>query len=155
MFFGREMLGKIEEPIHRVLVVEDEPLIAFDNENFLGHAGYDVVGTVDGYEAAIALIESEKIDLVIADVRLSGEKDGVAVAAFASARGIPVLFVTGACPIDAQSLAVGCLAKPYSQRTLLASIKVVNAVTRGQRVPRLPVGLSLFGTDRDEEDPQS
>ncbi|MDX3910907.1 MAG: response regulator [Sphingobium sp.] len=153
MFFGREISGNTEEPIQRVLVVEDEALVAFDNENFLVHAGYVVVGTVDSYDAAIGLIESEQIDLVIADVTLSGDKDGIAVAEFASARGVPVLFVTGACPINARSLAVGCLSKPYSQRDLLASIKVVNAVTRSKRVPRLPSGLSLFQTGPDQGEP--
>ena len=67
------------------------------------------------------------------------------MARYAAAQGLPVLFVTGRCPIDAQSLAIGCLAKPYAPRELVAAIQVVDAVLRGARRPKLPPGLSLFG----------
>lgn len=150
MFFGKDASGRSGPAIHRILVVEDEALVAFDNENFLVHAGYVVVGTVDSHDAAVALIESQKIDLVIADVQLSSEKNGIDVAGFAKARDIPVLFVTGACPMDARHLAVGCLSKPYSQRDLLSAIKAIDALIRGKRLPRLPVGLSLFGDANGE-----
>lgn len=144
MFFGKGVSGSARQAIHRILVVEDEPLVAFDNENFLVHAGYTVVGTVDSYDAAFAHMESDAIDLVIADVNLSGDRNGVEVAAVAGERDIPVLFVTGACPGGARHLAYGCLAKPYSQKDLLAAIKVVDALIRGKRPPRSPGGLSLF-----------
>ncbi|AUW58666.1 response regulator [Sphingobium sp. SCG-1] len=144
MFFGKEPSARKGPVIRRILVVEDEPLVAFDNEHFLAQAGYAVVGTVDSYEAAVALIEAEEIDLVIADVKLSSERDGVEVAAFGSQRAIPVLFVTGACPIEAQDIAYGCLAKPYSQKDLLSAIKVIDAVIRKVRLPRAPAGMSLF-----------
>ena len=41
------LFGKRKQVVKRILVVEDEPLTAFDNENFLGDAGYEVVATVE------------------------------------------------------------------------------------------------------------
>ncbi|PZU59319.1 MAG: response regulator [Sphingobium sp.] len=146
MIFGRD-----RRVIHRILVVEDEPLVAFDNEHFLNHAGYSVAGTVANRASAAAALAREVVDLVIADVNLSGDRDGIAVARDAHARGIAVLFVTGACPPDARDLAYGCLAKPYSQRDLLTSIEIVDAILRGIKLPRAPRGFSLFRANLDDD----
>ena len=48
------LFGKRERRISRIMIVEDEPLVAFDNENMLQEAGYVVVATVDGFAAARA-----------------------------------------------------------------------------------------------------
>jgi hypothetical protein len=57
---------------------------------------------------------------------------------------VAVLFVTGACPIDAQEVALGYLAKPYAPRDLLSAVAVVDALLRGKELPRFPEGLHLF-----------
>lgn len=148
MLFGRELITRVvggrERVIHTILIVEDEPLVAFDNEHLLVHSGYDVAATVDSYDHAVAAIDAGGIDLVIADITLRGERSGVDVARYAHAAAIPVLFVTGACPTDAQALAIGCLAKPYSQRDLLLAIEVADALMRSAEPPRLPAGMSVF-----------
>ena len=139
------LFGKRERLIRRILVVEDEPLVAFDNEHLLGEAGYEVVATVDSLEAARAVIDGgEEIDLVLTDIRLSGEGDGTDVARAAGERGIPVLFVTGFCPVEAQSLAVGCLAKPYSDKVLKAALDALDDALQGREVKKLPPQLSLY-----------
>ncbi|WP_136161624.1 response regulator [Sphingomonas flavalba] len=130
--------------IERVLIVEDEPLVAFDSEHFLIEQGYQVVATVDSVAQALAVIAAEQIDLVLADVSLSDDGDGVAVAQAAHARGIATLFVTGACPPDARQFAIGCLAKPYGHRQLRQVIDTVQAVMRGETPEQLPAGLSLY-----------
>lgn len=148
MFFGLvkgETAGKARrKAIRTILVVEDEPLVAFDNEHALEQAGYAIAATVDDHDHAVAVIDGGGVDLVIADVSLRGDRSGIDVARHARSKGLPVLFVTGHCPIDARELAVGCLAKPYAPRDLIAAIGVVDAVIRGARRPRLPTGLSLF-----------
>lgn len=142
------IFGKRERAISKILVVEDEPLVAFDNEHLLQDAGYEVVGTVDTLEDARRLIEdSEGIDLVLSDVTLSGEGNGVEVAQAAHARGIPVLFVTGACPVDARHLAVGCLAKPYSDKVMKAALEAIDAVLRGEPAKKVPDQLTIFERD--------
>jgi two-component system, response regulator PdtaR len=130
--------------VKRLLIVEDEPLVAFDNEHALTESGFEIVATVDRVAAAIAALESEQIDLVLADVKLSEGDDGIDVARAAHAQGIPVLFVSGHCPPAARQLAVGCLAKPYRQRDLLDAIDAVEAHLKGRKKRKTPEGLTLY-----------
>lgn len=139
MLFGRKY-----HHLARLLVVEDEPLLAFDTEHLLSEDGYTIVATVDRVADALAVIEGgAAIDLVLADVNLA-DGNGTSVAIAARERGIPVVFITGSCPADAETLAVGCLGKPYSQRTLLAAIGAVEAVLSGTTPRRIPDGFRLF-----------
>lgn len=138
------LFGKRSPRLKRILVVEDEPLVAFDNEHLLSDAGYTVVATVDRVADAIAVIEADGLDLVLSDVRLSGAGDGIDVARAAQMKGIPLLFVTGTRPEDAESLAIGWLAKPYSPRDLIGAIEAVDAALEGRKVKRLPAALVLF-----------
>lgn len=128
----------------RLLIVEDEPLVAFDNEHFLRDEGYEVIATVDNVADALRVIAEDAPQIVLTDIHLSDGGTGLDVARAANARGIPVLFVTGSCPADAQALAFGCLAKPYSQRDLRDAVEVVSAKVAGQAVPRTPPGMSIF-----------
>ncbi len=143
------LFSKKERAIQRILVVEDEPLVAFDNEYLLKDAGYEVVATVDTLEDALrVLAEEEEIDLVLADIGLSGEGSGIGVAEAAHARGIPVLFVTGNCPGQAtKHLAVGCLSKPYSDKVLKNALEAVDAMLRGQSSKKVPDQLTFFTAD--------
>ncbi len=138
------LFGKKQRRITRLLVVEDEPLIAFDTEHLLTEEGYEVVATVDRVADAIALVgDGRAIDLVLVDVTLT-DGSGIDVAREAHARAIPVLFVTGECPGEAEALAAGCLAKPYTQRALLAAIAAIETTLDGKRPRRLPGGFRLF-----------
>ena len=143
MLFGRK-----KRRITRLLIVEDEPLVAFDTEHFLREAEFEIVATVDRVADAMAVIRAaaggdDGIDLMLVDVNLA-DGSGLDVATAAHALGIPVLFVTGECPAGASAVAVGCLSKPYTQRNLLASIKAVEAVIEGKTPKRLPGGFRLF-----------
>ena len=93
------LFGKRKRIVNRILIVEDEPLTAFDNENLIGDEGYEVVATLDRFRDAIKILDQERVDLILCDVRLTGERSGVDLAREAQTRGIPVLFVTGAPPI--------------------------------------------------------
>ncbi len=66
------------------------------------------------------------------------------MARVASRHEVPVLFATGNCPEAARSLAVGCLAKPYSARMLKAALDALNDHRAGRKVKKLPAGLSLY-----------
>ena len=138
------LFGKRERRINRIMVVEDEPLVAFDNENMLQDAGYIVVATVDSYADAARVIESEPLDLILTDISLAGEGSGVDVARAAAARGIAVLFVTGNCTKEAQALALGCLAKPYTERVLLDTLGALDHCLQGRAPKRLPEELTLY-----------
>lgn len=138
------LFGKRERAIRRIMVVEDEALVAFDNEHMLGEAGYEVVATVDNLADAQKAIEEQQIDLILSDISLRGNGDGTDVARAAQAKGVPVLFVSGSCPVEARSLAVGCLAKPYSDKMLRAALDALDAKMQGKPLKKLPPGLSLY-----------
>jgi CheY-like chemotaxis protein len=136
--------GKRKRIVKRFLNVEDEPLTAFDNEMMLGDLGYDIVATLDNFDKAIELIDREDVDLVLSDVRLSGEQSGLDLALAAKNRGIPVLFSTGhKIPEDAKPLAIGCLCKPYTERQLKNALEAVDAILAGDSV-KPARGLELY-----------
>ena len=138
------LFAKRARKINRILVVEDEPLVAFDNEHFLRDAGYEVVATVDTVPEAVAYIVKHKPDLVLSDVSLSDSGNGLDIAQAARKKGVPVVFVTGSRLDGEAKLAMGVLAKPYSQRDLLATIEAVEAKLGGGKPKRTPKGLTLF-----------
>lgn len=138
------LFGKRERRIRRILVVEDEPLVAFDNEHLLKDAGYEVVATVDTVAAAREVIEAEALDLILTDIRLAGEGDGTDVARIAAERDVPVLFVTGFCPREARSLAIGCLAKPYTERVLKNALDALDSLLAGEEAKKVPEELTVY-----------
>jgi DNA-binding response OmpR family regulator len=66
------------------------------------------------------------------------------VARAAAAAEVPVLFVTANCPLEARSLGIGCLAKPYTDKVLKSALEAVDRKVRGMKAKRLPAGLSLY-----------
>ncbi|WP_348638124.1 response regulator [Blastomonas fulva] len=140
------LFSRFTRSIKTILIVEDEPLVAFDNELRVVDAGYRVVATVDTQDEAIAVLEREEIDLVLADVNLSRGGSGIEVARVASERDIPVLFATGTCPGGAQQYAIGCLNKPYSAAELVGAIDAVDRLIRGKKPRTMPRHLSLFAS---------
>ena len=138
------LFGKRERAIRRILIVEDEPLIAFDNEYLLTDFGYEVIGTVDSLAEAVRVLAEEQVDLVLSDIALRGDGDGMDVARAAAAKNVPVLFVTGNCPVEAHSLGIGCLAKPYTDKILKSALAALDMKIQGVEVNRIPVGLSFY-----------
>ena len=139
------LFGKRKRVVKRILVVEDEPLTAFDNETMLIDAGYEVVATLDGFDEALEVIEREEIHLILSDIRLRSHQTGIDLAAAAKKRGIPTLFATGHEIPSAGEVAIGCLKKPYTERQLKAALETVDRHLAGEQV-EAPKGLELFTT---------
>lgn len=137
------LFGKRKQVVKRILIVEDEPLTAFDNENILGDAGYEIVATVDDLDEALAVLEREEIHLILSDVRLGKEQTGIHLAQAAKERGVPTLFATGHPYDGASEIAVGLLLKPYTERQLCKAIETVDRHIQGEKV-KPPKGLELF-----------
>jgi CheY-like chemotaxis protein len=78
----------------RVLVVEDEFLVAMLLEDMLGELGHRVIGPVADAAEALAMAQREEMEVAILDVNLAGT-DTYSIAAALSARGIPFIFATG------------------------------------------------------------
>jgi DNA-binding response OmpR family regulator len=139
------MFGHGKRVITRLLVCEDEPLIAFENEHVLIEQGFQVVATVDRVADAVAVLASgADVHLVLVDITLA-DGSGIEVARAAHARGVAVIFVTGECPEGGRAFARGCLAKPYRPTDLIAAIAAIDGQIQGRPRPRrLPRGFSLF-----------
>ena len=137
------LFGRRKQLVKRILIVEDEPLTAFENENVLGDAGYEIVATVDDLDEALEVLGREQVDLILSDIRLHSEKTGIHLAEAARAKGVPTLFATGSTYPGASDMAVGCLRKPYTERQLCKAIECVDRHLQGEKV-KPPKGLELF-----------
>jgi CheY-like chemotaxis protein len=137
------LFGKPKRIVKRILIVEDEPLTAFDNETMLEELGYTVVATHDRVKDALATLEREQVDLILSDVKLAGDRSGIDLARIAREKNVPVLFATGLVPDEAVELAVGCLMKPYNLRTLKGALAAVDQHLQGGKA-KAPKGLILY-----------
>jgi DNA-binding response OmpR family regulator len=98
----------------RVLVVEDEPLIAMMLGDTLSDIGYSVVGPVENLKSAIHLAATERIDTAVVDINIDGQIADT-VADKLMERGIPFLFVTGyPRKLGLRYSAIPLLRKPFS-----------------------------------------
>jgi response regulator of citrate/malate metabolism len=80
----------------RVLLVEDEEIIAHLHRLFIEMGGHEWVGTVDNAEDALRLAEELMPDVIVMDVRINSDKDGVeTVAAIQNKWPISVVYVSG------------------------------------------------------------
>ena len=113
-----------------VLIVEDDFIVAKVIEKNLLDLGYAVAGLVATGEEAIAKAGSEKPDLVLMDIHLQGNMDGIAASETIHAKfGIPVVFLTALSDRQTFDRALvtapyGYIIKPFSQNTLSATIRV-------------------------------
>jgi DNA-binding response OmpR family regulator len=137
------LFGKRKQVVKRILIVEDEPLTAFDNENTLCDAGYEIVATVDDLDEALNVLEREEVHLILSDVRLRGDRTGIELAQAAKVKGVPTLFATGHEFEGAHEIAVGCVRKPYSDRQLCKAIECIDRHLQGKSV-KVPKGVQLF-----------
>lgn len=129
----------------RVLIVEDEALVAMEIEAILDHAGHQPIAQADDVASAVAAAEAQKPDLALVDMQLAQGASGLEVAAELKERGVPVLFATGNCPREVgRGLGLGCLHKPLTEWSLTASLSVAEALLRGRQAPPAPSALHLY-----------
>lgn len=114
----------------RVLVVEDEMLLALDLEEGLRDAGCEVVGPAGSLRSALRLAENSDIDAAILDVNLAGERV-FPVALVLSERGIPFVFATAYASSDElypqEVRDVPRLSKPYTVGQAVATLDSIIA----------------------------
>lgn len=107
----------------KILVVEDEALVAMLVEDALLDAGFGVMGPAATVEEAMALLDSERPDAVVLDLNLAGETS-TPVADLLAARGIPYVIATGygASGLPAGHQDAMVLAKPYDPAELTSML---------------------------------
>lgn len=106
--------------VKRILVVEDEPLVAWDIESILADNGFAVIGPVATIDAALGAIAEADIDGAFVDMNLGGQPVDSVADALRSAR-VPFSFVTGYSAIRAPAgySAVPIIRKPFDAEALL------------------------------------
>lgn len=115
---------------NRILVVEDESIVALDIQNRLKQLGYIVPGFVGSAEEAIAKAAELRPDLVLMDIKLRGEMDGIEAAQRIKDQfGIPSIYLTAFADDNTLRRAretepLGYLVKPFDERELMATIRM-------------------------------
>lgn len=118
------------EQLGRILVVEDERIVALDLVTTLGDLGYAVIGSVATGEAAIAAAQQTAADVVLMDIRLAGSIDGIQAAQqIRSHCDIPIIFLTAHADADTLRRAkdaepFGYLIKPFKSAELRCAIEI-------------------------------
>jgi DNA-binding NtrC family response regulator len=114
----------------RILVVEDEAVVALDVQGRLRRLGYQVVGTAASYASAISRAAELRPDLVLMDISLRDGPDGIAAAERLRAElAVPVVFLTAFADADTLERAKrvsphGYIVKPFDGRDLRATIEI-------------------------------
>lgn len=135
----------------RILLVEDEVLVAMALEEALEAAGHEVMGPAATLAEAVALCEEVLPELALLDINLRDGSSGVELAGILRERwGILSVFVSGQIleARRARGIALGAIGKPYETGTVLRTIELIRAIRRGEPPAGIPVGLELFGPAR-------
>src|SRR5512143_2901687 len=115
---------------HKILIAEDETIIAMDIQMRLENAGYQVVASVTTGEEAVSKALELRPHLVLMDIGLKGSLDGIAAAGKIHEQfDIPVVYLTSysnKTTLERAKLSgpYGYLIKPFEEMTLLSTIEV-------------------------------
>jgi PAS domain S-box-containing protein len=114
----------------KIMIVEDELIVAKNIENHLRKIGYEVIAIVDSGEEAIARAAETKMDLVLMDIKLTGEIDGVEAARQINNRfQTPVVYLTAYADDETLQRAkvtapFGYIIKPFESKKLHTTIEI-------------------------------
>ena len=114
----------------RILIAEDEALIAEEIQDRLGRLGFEIVGMADSSEGALKLAETAAPDLVLMDIRLKGAQDGIETAGFIRQHlRIPVVYLTAHSDKSTigrakETAPFGYVLKPFQEKELLIAIEM-------------------------------
>lgn len=114
----------------RILIVEDEVLIAEDIRESLNNSDYEVVGVVYDYEAALQQLDQSEPDFVLLDINLGNNTDGFKIAEVINERyHIPFVYLTSYASKTIVDQAkhtrpMGYIVKPFDEGDLFTSIEI-------------------------------
>ena len=141
-------MSTAEQPPARILIVEDEAVTAMDLAAELRGLGYEVCGTADTVDEAVAAVEREKPRLVLMDIRLGDNGDGVDAARRISSRhDTAVVFLTAHSDEETLARALGVspygyIVKPFRARELKVAVALALSKHAAERAATAPSAVS-------------
>jgi two-component system, response regulator PdtaR len=126
----------------KILVVEDQNIVALNIKNKLKNLGYTVPGTAATGEEAIRKAELMNADIVLMDIKLKGDMDGIEAAREIKNRlGIPVLYLTASTDDEIFDKAkttepAGYISKPFKEEDLRSNIEMALHKHRAEKKER-------------------
>jgi len=113
----------------KLLIVEDEPVVALDLQQEVEQFGYEVVGLAESADEALMVVEETRPDLALMDVRIAGKMNGIQTARLRDAYQIPAVFLTShsddlTIARAAREMPYGYLTKPFQSQELKATVQV-------------------------------
>ena len=129
----------------KILIVEDEMLVAMELESILLDHGFDSVGIAPDLTTAERYFD-ETIDLALVDLNLRDGLTGPQIGAMLGAKGVTVLFLTANPRILGEGIdgTIGVLTKPTDSETVRSAVNYALGVRTGQPIAP-PRTLKLFG----------
>lgn len=141
---------------YKILIVEDEILVATDIEESLESLGYTVHGIADTGLKAIKSVENELPDLVLMDINLKGEMTGIEAAkTIIQKHDVPIIYLTANADIDTVNkakvaLPYGYIIKPFTDKDLQTNIEI--AIFKFSNDVKLKMESEQFNTFFDLKD---
>lgn len=132
----------------RILIIEDEALVAMELRFVLEDLGHEVVATVADANTARSIAARNDIDLALVDIHLSDGPTGIDLGReLGQERGVTVLFMTANPGMVREGVAgtIGVLSKPTDERAVQTAVDYALARRTGRPVEYAPPELQLFG----------
>ena len=132
----------------RILIIEDEALVAMELRFVLEDLGHEVVSTVADAAAARRVVRETEVDLALVDIHLSDGPTGVALGReLGQELGVSVLFMTANPGMVREGVAgtIGVLSKPTDERAVQTAVDYALRRRAGVPVLYAPPELQLFG----------
>lgn len=131
----------------RILIIEDEALVAMELRFVLEDLGHEVVGLAADAESARNLVRETDVDLALVDIHLSDGPTGIALGReLGQQQGVTVLFMTANPGMVRDGVAgtIGVLSKPTDERAVQTAVDYALGRRAGRPVEFAPPGLRLF-----------
>lgn len=124
----------------RVLIVEDEPLLAMLLEENIADLGHEPVGAAATVAQALALLDDGPVDCAFLDFSLGGENTSIPVAARLQAENIPFTYLSGHSTLDKRASAPDAplLTKPASLDGIARALEAMAALKLPANCPAAP-----------------
>lgn len=132
----------------RILIVEDEAIVAMELRFVLEDLGYEVVDAVAEARAARDAVKETSVDLALVDIHLSDGPTGVELGReLANEQGVTVLYMTANPGMlrDGVAGTIGVLTKPTDEVAVQTAVDYALRRRQGEAAPPAPAELRLFG----------